>query len=160
MIDTSDLEAFVGRLNMAIPQVKPKLAQILDRAGERFLDIVQAEIEGAGNLDYRTLLSSFTKGAGNGIYELDTGGLTLTIGTNVEYAVYVNDGHSQQPGRFVPGRWVGQRFIYEPGAKSGMVLKASFVEGSHFFDHAEAAFAAVFPNMAQEMVAQLLSSLF
>ena len=84
----------------------------------------------------------------------------MEIGTRVEYARWVNDGHSQQPGRFIPGVWSGDRFIYTPGADSGMVLKASFVEGSHFFDHAEAAFEAMFPDLVKEDARSLLSQIF
>lgn len=160
MVDTSELDSYVSRLEAAIPQIKPKLARTLDYAGQDFLDLVQQQIEAAGNVDTRTLLSSFSKGAGNGIYHLDEGGLTLEIGTRVEYARWVNDGHRQRPGRFIPGVWSGDRFIYTPGASTGMVLKASFVEGSHYFDHAEAAFEAMFPDLIREQVDTLLHSIF
>lgn len=160
MVDTSQLDSYVSRLEAAIPQIKPKLASVLDYAGQEFLDIVQEQIEAAGNVDTRTLLSSFSKGAGNGIYRLNEGGLTLEIGTRVQYARWVNDGHKQQPGRFIPGVWSGERFIYTPGATTGMVLKASFVEGSHYFDHAEAAFEAMFPNIVKENVENLLRRIF
>lgn len=160
MLDASQLEDFLSRVDMASSQFKPKMAEVLDRAGEEFLDIVQGAIELADNVDTRTLLSSFSKGAGNGIYELNEGGLTLTIGTNVQYAAWVNDGHKQKPGRFIPGHWSGERFIYEPGAREGMVLKASFVEGSHYFDYAVSVFRKMFPGMVQEMTAQLLNSIF
>ena len=160
MVDTSELDSFVSRLDSAIPQIKPKLAKILDNAGERFLRLVQDQIEVAGNVDTRTLLSSFSKGAGNGIYRLNEGGLTLEIGTRVKYARWVNDGHRQRPGRFIPGVWSGERFIYTPGASTGMVLKASFVEGSHYFDHAEAAFEAMFPDLVREQTEALMHSIF
>ena len=52
-----------------------------------------------------------------------------------EYAPWVNEGHDQQPGRFIPGEWKGDRFIYDPDAKTGMVLKKSHVEGLHFLEH-------------------------
>ena len=160
MVDTSELDSFVSRLESAAPQIKPKLAKILDNAGERFLRLVQEQIEAGGNVATRTRLSSFSKGVGNGIYRLNAGGLSLEIGTRVEYARWVNDGHSQQPGRFIPGVWSGDRFIYTPGADSGMVRKAAFVEGSHFFDHAEAAFEAMFPDLVKEDVRALLSQIF
>lgn len=104
----------------------------------------------ADNVDTRLMYSSFSKGSGYGIYNLDMGGLTLTVGTHVKYAKWVNDGHRQQPGRFVPGVWSGGRFTYIPGAKTGMVLKASFVEGSHFFDNAVQALEKMFPERAKK----------
>ena len=57
-----------------------------------------------------------------------------TIKSPAEYAYWVNYGHSQQPGRFIPGKWVGDRFNYDPKAKGGMVLKQPFVEGYHFVE--------------------------
>ena len=59
---------------------------------------------------------------------------TIEAWTATEYAGWVNDGHDQEPGRFIPGHWKGDRFIYEPGAKTGMVLKRSHVNGIHFME--------------------------
>lgn len=54
--------------------------------------------------------------------------------SKIEYAGWVNEGHSQEPGRFIPGEWIGNRFEYNPNAKTGMVLKESYVEGLHFME--------------------------
>ncbi len=85
-------------------------------------------------MDTRQLLSSFQKGGDGNVWNL--GGLTLEVGTSVSYAGYVNDGHSQQPGRYIPGYWSGHRFIYDPSAKTGMVLKKNWVEGKHYWESA------------------------
>lgn len=141
MIDVSELDLFADKLSRAAADLKPFAAEVLQDEGEDFLNIVQDAIMSAGNVDTRLLLSSFTKGSGNGIWKLDIGSLTLEIGTNVEYAKWVNDGHAQKPGRFIPGVFNGNGvFRYVPGSRSGMVLKASHVEGSHFFDKAVDAF--------------------
>ena len=58
----------------------------------------------------------------------------ITIQSPAEYGRWVNYGHPQQPGRFIPGHWNGDRFEYEPDAKVGMVLKADYVEGQHFVE--------------------------
>ena len=50
------------------------------------------------------------------------------------YAKWVNDGHSQQPGRFIPGEFTGGKFRYNPQSKTGMVLKKSHVSGKHFVE--------------------------
>lgn len=142
--DVSGLEAYAEKLQRAANDFKPFAQHVLEQAGEDFLDIVQSEIEAAQNVDTRLLLSSFTRGGADNVWELNSGGLTLTIGTRVKYAAYVNDGHRQQPGRFVPGVWSGDRFQYIPGAKTGMVLKASFVPGSHYFDKACDAMTGLF----------------
>ena len=64
--------------------------------------------------------------------------------TDTEYAPWVNDGHDQQPGRFIPGAWNGNRFIYKPGAKTGMVLKKSHVDGIHFMENGLKATVAMY----------------
>ena len=58
----------------------------------------------------------------------------IQIQSPAEYAKWVNYGHPQQPGRFIPGEWNGDKFEYQPDAKVGMVLKADFVEGQHFVE--------------------------
>ena len=50
--------------------------------------------------------------------EQDSNKVTVYVGTNVEYAPYVELGHHQQPGRYVPA--IGKR------------LKASYVAGKPF----------------------------
>jgi len=150
MIDVSQLEDLARRCEAASTNLKPYLGETLDDIGNEFLEIVQSNIMRAKNVDTRLMLSSFVRGSSNGIYELDMGGLTLTIGTNVEYAKWVNDGHGQQPGRFIPGVWSGSRFTYVPGAKTGMVLKANRVTGSYFFDKSVRALESLFPSMADK----------
>lgn len=160
MIDASELDSFARGVEAAMADLKPYVGQVLEEAGEEFLNIVQSAIEGAGNVDKGKLLASFTKGGSGNIWELNLGGLTLTIGTNVEYAQWVNDGHRQTPGRFVPGFWEGGHFRYSPGAKSGMVLKASFVAGSHFFDKSVQVLERMFPQMADQAFQQFFQRYF
>lgn len=58
----------------------------------------------------------------------------------MEYATYVHDGHwTNSKGvaqRWVPGYWEGDRFIYDPAAKTGMLLKQKWVKGNPYFDSA------------------------
>lgn len=55
----------------------------------------------------------------------------ITIINNLVYASYVEFGHRQQPGRFIPGYWESDRFIYDPEAEGGMVLKKAWVPGRY-----------------------------
>ena len=160
MIDVRQLENFARSCEAAAADLKPYAGKFLEERGEEFLDIVQSKIQNAGNVDTKKLLSSFTKGGAGNIWELNTGGLTLTIGTNVEYAKWVNDGHRQQPGRFIPGFWEGNHFRYSPGAKSGMVLKASFVMGSHYFDKAVQDLERIFPERTKTSFEQFFRRYF
>ena len=160
MIDVSELENFAKNCEAAAVDLKSYAGKILEEAGEEFLDIVQSYIESLGNVDTGKLLALFTKGASGNIWELNLGGLTLTIGTNVKYAKWVNDGHRQKPGRFIPGFWEGNHFRYSPGAKSGMVLKASFVAGSHYFDKSVQVLERMFPDMADKAFEQFFRRYF
>lgn len=160
MIDVSELEEFARRCEAAAADLKPYAGEVLKEAGDEFLDIVQEQIQSADNVDMGKLLASFTKGGAGNVYQLDLGGLVLTIGTSVEYAKYVNYGHKQKPGRFVPGVWEGKHFRYIPGAKTGMVLKASFVTGSHFFDKSVDVMKQLFPQMADKAFEQFFQRYF
>lgn len=90
MIDVSELEAFARKCEAMQADLKPYAGKTLEEIGEEFLDIVQAQIQGAHNVDKGTLLGSFTKGGAGNIFQLDMGALTLTIGTDVYYAKWVN----------------------------------------------------------------------
>lgn len=160
MIDVSELEEFARRCEACKADLKPYAAKTLDQIGEEFLDIVKAKIQGAGNIDTGKLLASFTKGGAGNVYQLDMGGLTLTIGTNIYYAKWVNKGHRQQPGRFIPGVWEGKHFRYIPGARTGMVLRANFVKGSFFFDEAVEVLQRMFPEMVEESFEQFFARYF
>ena len=62
------------------------------------------------------------------------------------YAGWVDRGHPQRPGRFIPGSWNGDRFEYNPKSKTGMVLKKSFVPGKHFVKPSIRATASKIPK--------------
>lgn len=160
MIDVSGLEDFARRCEAASADLRPYAGQVLKEVGEEFLNVVQAQIQRSDNIDTGKMLASFTKDGPGNVFQCDMGGLTLTVGTNVEYAKWVNKGHRQQPGRFVPGVWEGRHFRYIPGARTGMVLKASFVTGSFFFDKAQEALQRMFPEMVDRSFEQYFRRYF
>ena len=61
-------------------------------------------------------------------------GYEILLVNNIEYATWVNDGHRQRPGRFIPGYWKGTRFYYDPNEDGGMILKKSWVKGRFFVE--------------------------
>ena len=71
---------------------------------------------------------------------------SITIKSPAYYARWVNDGHSQRPGRFIPGSWKGGEFEYNPKSKTGMVLKKSFVPGQHFVEKSMKATSSRIPE--------------
>lgn len=56
---------------------------------------------------------------------------TVVVLNNLQYASYVEYGHRQQPGRFIPGHWESDRFVYDPDAEGGMVLKKNWTPGRY-----------------------------
>ena len=59
-------------------------------------------------------------------------GYEVLLVNRVYYARWVNDGHKQQPGRFIPGFYAGGKFRYNPNADGGIVLKRSWDKGRCF----------------------------
>ena len=49
---------------------------------------------------------------------------------NMHYASWVEDGHRQVK-RWVPGSWMGNRFIYNGNSESGMMLNPKWIPGFH-----------------------------
>lgn len=161
MIDTSQLNDWIRKVEAVQRDLKPTAEDALEEIGEKFLDLVCTEIRAAENVDTRLLLSSFHRGSANNIFELDGGSMKVTVGSAVDYAAYVNDGHAQQPGRFIPGVFDGNgTFRYEKGAKGGMVLKASYVYGSHYFDKAVFRMDGYTSKIAEEWFDALFSRYF
>lgn len=160
-IDMSNMKDFVKRMEQAANSgFREELEILLDALGDEYLRILQDEIIRLKVVDTRELLNSFHK--------FDTGGgwksgteLTLEVGSNLVYAQWVNDGHHQQPGRFIPGEWQGDRFVYQPGAESGMVLKKDWVEGKHFIETSLAIMERkVGPAIFEKKVQEWLNSYF
>lgn len=164
-IDVSQVQAFVDRLGQAAKgDFKRELRNFMEGLGEEFLRIVQDEIKRLHVVDTSNLLSSFAKGAGDNVWIIRDSGLTVEVGTNVEYAKYVNDGHWTNPKgvqtRFVPGSWSGSKFEYQPGAKTGMVLKMHWVQGKFYWESALRIMEKMYPKLLDAKVQQWLNKYF
>lgn len=164
-IDTSDAGRFFDALEAAAKGgFRKELELFLEGLGNEFLRIVEDEIIRRKVLDTRLLLASFHKGDGNNLWELTEGNLTLEVGSTLEYAGYVNDGHWTNPKgvdkRFVPGYWQGDRFVYDPNAKGGMVLKQHFVDGKPYFDSAIRILDKMLPSFLDEKLQEWLDNYF
>lgn len=156
---------FIQRLQSAVSgDFKKELELFMQGLGTEFLRVVEDEIIRRKVMDTRLLLASFHEGGDGNVWEIGDDGLSLEVGTNVEYAAYVNDGHWTNPKgverRFVPGRWEGDRFIYDPSANTGMVLKQKWVEGAHYFDSAVRIFEKMFPDILEAKLQDWINSYF
>lgn len=165
-IDATELRRFVERLNQAGrgKEFEKELSRFLDAIAVEFLSYVQDFIIQAGSVDTRLLLNSFQKNGEGSVFIAQEGGLQIEVGTNVEYASFVNDGHWLNPRgvdmRWVPGEWQGERFIYQPGAKTGMLLKQKWIEGSHYFDDAIRLMERMAPQFMERKIEQWLGQFF
>lgn len=164
-IDVKEFEKFFKKLNKAAKKdFKKQIAIWFDSCGFEFLRVVQDEIIRKKVVDTRLLLNSFEKGGEDNIWKVSDGGLTLEVGTNVEYGEYANDGHwtnkKGQKSRFVPGQWQGGRFIYQKGAKTGMVLMQKWVEGSHYWESAIRIFERIFEKSLDKKMQEWMDSYF
>ncbi|MCM3452738.1 HK97 gp10 family phage protein [Heyndrickxia oleronia] len=159
------LDELIKKLkNAANGGLKEQMALWLEAMGMEFLDIVQEEIIRTETVDFRNLLNSFKKGDSENVFELKSGGLALHIGTNLEYASFANDGHftidpsKNQDRRWVPGRWKGERFEYDPSADTGMLIKFQWVDGTGYWDNALAIFEKMFTKSLEKKVQQWLDT--
>lgn len=165
-IDATELRRFVERLNQAGrgKEFEKELSRFLDAMAVDFLANVQDAIIRAGSVDTRLLVNSFQKSGEGNVFIAQEGGLQIEVGTNVEYASFVNDGHWLNPKgvnmRWVPGEWRGDRFVYEPGAKTGMLLKQKWIEGSHYFDDAIRLMERIAPVYMEGKVQEWLEKFF
>ena len=163
--DMSEFREFFQRMERAARgDFRKELEQFMEGLWNEFLRILQDEIVRRQVVDSRLLLASFEKGNDQNVWEISDGGLTLEVGTNVEYAGYVNDGHwTNTKGverRFVPGYWEGDRFIYDRSAEGGMMLKQHWVEGAHYWESALRILDRIYPELLERKMQQWLDSYF
>ena len=141
-IDSTELRRFVEKLEKAGRggKFKKELIGFLDSLAVTFLQEAEDFAIIRESVDTRNLASSLRIGNEGNIFISGEDGLRIEVGTNVKYASFVNDGHWLNPEgvdmRWVPGEWKGDRFEYQPGAKTGMLLKQDYIKGNHFFDDA------------------------
>ena len=164
-IDMSEYDAFFARLKQAGNGAFEKAVGLFfEGLGEEFLRVVQDEIISMGAVNTRLMLASFGRGGGNNVWEVSDGGLKLTVGSTLDYAQYVNDGHWANPGgvqvRFVPGYWSGDTFTYSPGAKGGMILHQQWVEGYHYWESGLNIIEKMMPKLLEAKLQQWLDSYF
>lgn len=170
MFESDDMKQFFGKCSSAgNGDFKKALSVFVQGLGLEFLRVIQDEIIRLKVIDTRLLLSSFHIGD-NGNAELSEGDLTVEVGTNVEYAKFVNDGHwtcgKGEAMRFVPGKVttnaVGKitSFEYDPSAKSGMMLKQKWIEGRHFWESGIKIMEKMIPGLLEAKVQQWIDNYF
>jgi len=159
------LDEFIARIDSARHGAfKAEVANWLQEKGLDFLDIVQRQIIETDTIDTERLLNSFKIGTKDNVWITSSDGLSLEVGTNVEYAVWVNSGHWTTPKgvsqRWVPGSWSGNKFTYDPNATTGMMLKRKWVDGKHYWDSAQLIFSNMFDKDLDRKLDEWINSYF
>lgn len=107
-VGIQELKKFAKRLeDAANKDLKRQYNVWLEAIGMEFLGIVHDQIIRLGVVDTRRLLNSFSRGNEDCVFELNQAKLVLKIGTNVEYAAEVNDGHKLRNGQW----WEGYHYF-------------------------------------------------
>jgi hypothetical protein len=168
-VDFSEMSDFFRQCRKAASgELKREMELFLEALGFEFLRVMQEEIVRLEVIDWRLLLNSFDKGADDNVWEITEDGLTLQVGTSVNYASYVNDGHWANPKgvttRWVPGRWTTSngkdRFIYDTTAETGMLLVQKWVEGKHFYESGLKILDKIYPKLLDRKLQEWIDSYF
>ncbi|MFP7170774.1 HK97 gp10 family phage protein [Terribacillus sp. 7520-G] len=161
------LDAFRKAMDdMSSGVLKADMELWLEGMGYEFLDIIQDEIIRTNTVDTRRLLNSFNKGDRENAWQISDNGMTLDVGTNLDYASYANDGHftvdpaKGKDSRWVPGYWKGDRFVYDPGADTGMLLILKWIDGTNYWDNALRIFELMFEKSLEKKLQQWMDKNF
>ncbi len=131
---------------------------------EEFLDDVVSEIEKRQVIDTGILKESFQKGDTLNVWIETDSGLTIEVGSMVDYAAPVNDGHyTCPPGveqRWVPGYFLGNRFVYDRLSKTGMLIKQQFIDARPFFTAVERYASEDFVDYMSVRIDEYLNKIF
>ncbi|GAA4711125.1 HK97 gp10 family phage protein [Brevibacillus fulvus] len=107
------------------------------------------------------LVNSMKIGGKDNVFKLVVGQTSYVfVGTAVSYAQFVNDGFTQEAGRFVPGEWRSGTFHYIPGHNEGMVLTGKVIPGAHMFNKAMDYVAEDMPQIVEFEFRRLYRQLF
>jgi len=79
----------------------------------------------------------------------------IIVTAHVDYLNHVEYGFRQKR-RWVPGAWKGKRFIYDPKAKTGIMLKPKRIKGKKMLRRAVRIVKRSYPKAVREMLNRLL----
>ena len=128
------------------------IARRLPQERDRFLKAEAELMKGRAKLN-TPAVSGMLRNAWNRTQP--TGG-QIEVYNNTEYAAHVEWGHRQK-NRWVPGYWKGDRFVYDRGARTGMMLKDKFIDGSGMLHKAVDETKASIRTDARRILGGLLS---
>ena len=124
--DMKEWEEFVENFSRFVDKWEEKKAVLL----KRMANIYQSEVKPLVPEDTSRLVDSISV-FGEGIPQD-----YIEVGTNVEYALYVNDGHVQHK-RFLPAERLsvgGRKKYLKNKDQKGIMLSERYVQGKFFFE--------------------------
>lgn len=148
-VDISELTAFRSRLDtLTSGQVQIFLTKATKEMANRLLALVIPRTPVGNYAGGGTLRRGW---AGNNVSGMNVsrdsgGGYSITVINPVYYASYVEYGHRQTPGRYVPA--IGKRLV------------ASWVEGQHFLKISEEELKGMAPEFLGNMLNEFLRGAF
>lgn len=162
-VDCRELEEFAKKIGALNGQQREKFFEAAAKAmaGRLLALVIPATPVGSGTKDASgrtvgqggTLRRGWTGGADAAsfsanlnVQRVGSGGYSITITNPVQYASYVELGHRQTPGRYVPA--IGKR------------LKASWVNGQFFLRTSEEQLKAAAPAILQPLLDAYLRQVF
>ena len=163
--DFSEFGEFFAKVGKSGSQdFKKSMELFLIALGTEFLRILTEEIIRREVTDTRLLLKSFTKSEKDNIWKLTENNITLEVGTDLDYASYVNDGHwtckRGETMRFVPGEFRGGKFFYIQGCDTGMILKQKWVNGKPYFDSSLRIIERIYPDLLERALQKWINDYF
>lgn len=122
-----DLTRFIASFQAIINEADQFHRDLLTKLGWRTMSQIKGETPvDTGNLRNRWELTAVYK-IGDEFF--------IDINNSSEYASFVEDGHSTTgqgvARRWVPGNWIGDKFVYDPNSKDGMMLTKKWIDGKH-----------------------------
>lgn len=161
-VDTTQLKAFSDRIQaLSTTQKEQFFDQACKGMAGRYLALVipatpvGKSTRGADGTNHEggTLRRGWTGGVDGGASYADRlsasatgGGYSITITNSVEYASYVENGHRQTPGRYVPA--IGKRLV------------KSWVPGQFFVKNTEEALEGQAPTILNTMLDSFIRRVF
>ncbi len=79
----------------------------------------------------------------------------VDIYNNTDYAAHVEYGYRRRA-HWVPGIWRGDRFYYDPKAKTGMMVKPKLVKGQKMLHKGILTYKKTFAQRAKKQIEKLL----
>ena len=131
MFEIPGWEEFTKRCQNVVDKWDAKKALLLEKMGTICQAEIKAEIDRGEHVDTSRLIDSISVFVGGIPHDY------VEVGTNVEYALYVNDGHVQHR-RFLPVSYLSvkgkKKYIDSSENIGGIMLKERYIPGAFFLE--------------------------